>query len=213
MKSFREIGEKTGTDKVTFHGYDRFYPIFLEKYRNKEITMLEIGTNRKRSMALWEEYFPKGKLYGIDLHRFEFERGEIFKGNQADRSFLQEVVDKIGKRVDIIIDDGSHVPQNQLTSFIFLFDKLLKDGGIYIIEDIEKSYWKENNISIVEIFKDLVEKLNSEFVEPIDDFTVNNKTQEEIGMISFAYNCIFIIKKDERYKKFDGRKYRFNRKL
>jgi len=84
MKSFEEIGKDIGTDKITHHGYHRFYPIFLEKYRSKEINMLEIGTYKNKSLKLWGEYFPKSKIYGIDIGAgFKYARGQVFKGNQA----------------------------------------------------------------------------------------------------------------------------------
>ena len=37
-------------------------------------------------------------------------------------------------KFDIIIDDGAHTLSNILNNFIFFF-KLLKSGGIYVIED------------------------------------------------------------------------------
>ncbi len=43
-------------------------------------------------------------------------------------------------RYDIIIDDGSHVPQHQIISLACLLPAL-NPGGLYIIEDLETSYW------------------------------------------------------------------------
>ena len=43
-------------------------------------------------------------------------------------------------RYDIIIDDGSHVPQHQITSLACLLPAL-NPGGLYIIENVETSYW------------------------------------------------------------------------
>ena len=44
-----------------------------------------------------------------------------------------------GKKVELIVDDGSHVPEHQILSFNFLFKNLLSPGSTYIIEDIETS--------------------------------------------------------------------------
>ena len=41
---------------------------------------------------------------------------------------------------DVIIDDGSHLSFHQLFTFHHLFDAL-KDGGIYVIEDVHTSFW------------------------------------------------------------------------
>lgn len=42
-ESMEKIGGRTGTDKVLHHGYERFYPFFLEHLREKPVKMLEIG--------------------------------------------------------------------------------------------------------------------------------------------------------------------------
>jgi hypothetical protein len=44
------------------------------------------------------------------------------------------------KRFDIIIDDGSHVSKHIIKTFNFLFDYLV-DGGLYIAEDLQTSYF------------------------------------------------------------------------
>ena len=55
------------------------------------------------------------------------------QGNTDD---LQAFLDtkKVEGQLDFIIDDGSHHPQHQITSFKYLFEKGLKPGGVYIIE-------------------------------------------------------------------------------
>src|SRR5882757_9979464 len=65
----------------------------------------------------------------------------IFKGSQVDKEFLRNVIKKIGNP-DIIIDDGSHVNEHMIDTFKILFP-LLKDGGVYVVEDTQTSYWPE----------------------------------------------------------------------
>ena len=226
-RSFKDIGKSTGTDKVSQHGYHRFYPVFLEKFRDLPITMLEIGTDKNRSLKLWEEYFPLARIYGIDIgNGFMLERGEVFKGDQSDDIFLEGVIRKIGTKANLIIDDGSHKPEHQLDTFVYLFEKLLKEGGIYIIEDIETNYWKkgvcyENVIekgykhkgSIIEIFKEMIDKINKEFVKDKSVFgssPIPGKVQDKIGLISFQHNSIIIIKKDAESAPFENRRYRLS---
>ena len=55
-----------GTDKVSHHRYDKFYPYFVEGLRDKPINMLEIGLFHGSSFKMWKQYFPKGKK----LHNF-----------------------------------------------------------------------------------------------------------------------------------------------
>jgi hypothetical protein len=42
--------------------------------------------------------------------------------------------------IDIVIDDGSHLVSDVVSSLNFLFPHL-SEGGIYIIEDLHASYW------------------------------------------------------------------------
>ena len=66
---------------------------------------------------------------------------------------------KKGKRkFDIIIDDGSHQPAHQKTSFNTLWPNL-NDGGLYIIEDFHPFYNNKKHETVSWLF-DTVHKLN-----------------------------------------------------
>ena len=55
---------------------------------------------------------------------------------EANSAKNPEHIDKIKNiEFDFILDDGSHIMQNQYNTFINYF-KFLKNGGLYIIEDI-----------------------------------------------------------------------------
>jgi len=230
MESFEEIGNRTGTDKVLHHGYHRFYPLFLERYREATITMLEIGIADGSSLRLWEAYFPKARMYGIDISQgFETERGRIFRGRQADIPFLDTVIRGIGTHADLVIDDGSHKPEDQIATFNHLFCHLLAEGGTYIIEDIETSYWEhgycyDNLIekgyrhpsSVIEIFKHVPDCVNREFLKtdaPLHRLPVPVAVQRQIAAITFVQNAIIILKKNETFSKYDNREYRFRAML
>ena len=73
----------------------------------------------------------------------------IYTGDQSDAHFLEQMrVDLNHEQFDIIVDDGSHVPWHQLFTFEIMFDTWLKPGGLYIIEDVETSYWDGTNPKI-----------------------------------------------------------------
>jgi hypothetical protein len=57
----------------------------------------------------------------------------------GDESFLGKVLEETGP-LDIIIDDGSHINRDVLTSFHYLFPGL-RTGGFYVIEDLQTAYW------------------------------------------------------------------------
>lgn len=100
--------------------------------------VLEIGVESGNSLKMWEEFFPKATIYGIDVNeqclQHETHRIKIFIGNQGDPVFLRQVIESAGGSFDIIIDDGSHAAADQIASFTNLFPAL-STHGIYVIED------------------------------------------------------------------------------
>jgi len=153
--------------------YDR---LFLEyRAKNKPITILEIGVDRGGSIEIWEKYFPKGsKIHGVDINpqckEIHFsENITIHLGNASDRSFMEKTFENI--EFDIILDDGSHICSDVIETFKIMFPKL-KNGGLYVIEDMCASYWanygggKRKKGSSIEYFKNLVEALNADYLRP-----------------------------------------------
>jgi hypothetical protein len=141
------------------------------------------------------------------------ERGTVYKGDQTKISDLERISSEIG-RCDVIIDDGSHHPQHQIDCFNFLFSNLLKDGGIYIIEDIECSYWRPgtqiygyeiNDLNIVDFFSSIPHKINEEFS--------GLKNHKNISSITHYKNCIIIVKQSEEEIEENKRIYRFKDRL
>ena len=95
------------------------------------------------------------------------------------------------------MEDASHVAEHQLSTFYFLFKELLLPGGVYIIEDVECSYWKPKSkiygyetghLNIIDYFTKLNHQLNwryNQLENPLD-----------INTITFGPNCIIITKID-----------------
>ena len=95
---------------------------------------------RGGSLKLWRDYFPHGIVVGIDRklpQDFQLgERIQIFEGSQADEGFLSKVANATAPDgFDIIIDDASHIGALTKMTFWHLFDRHLKPGGLYAIED------------------------------------------------------------------------------
>ncbi len=229
--SFRALGEKYVTDKVNVHGYQRFYPQFLEHLRGQEMRMLEIGAHDGGSLNLWLDYFPKGKIYGIDIKKESvYPRGKVFCGDQGNRAFLDSVIEDIGGELDFVIDDGSHVPEHQVLGLNAMFATALKPGGIYIIEDIETSYFTGGIVygnamnygyqhpdSAITLFKEIVDSVNWKFVsdEARQQFTspVDEAVRSQISTMTFAQNCIILVKKDATSQPYDTGEYKFKSEL
>lgn len=144
---------KYKTDKHTNHHYiQNFYDKEFSVYKDREINLLEIGVWNGESMKLWSDYFTSAKmLVGVDT----FERVPIDKVMKQLNGYntglhkldsvncsdteLQEFKDLYHNDwldgFDIIIDDGLHTTDAQIKTFNN-FSSLMKEGGLYIIEDI-----------------------------------------------------------------------------
>ncbi len=132
------------TDKIKHHYLELYDPI-LSPWIDSELKLLEIGIHRGGSLKLWRDYFPHGRIVGIDLklpkNFFPGERVQVFEGSQADTGFLSEVAMKTAPEgFDLIIDDASHIGELTKTTFWHLFDRHLKPGGLYAIEDWGTGY-------------------------------------------------------------------------
>ncbi|HEY7717823.1 MAG TPA: class I SAM-dependent methyltransferase [Pedococcus sp.] len=149
--SLVDLAKKHGTDKWGAHRYAQHYHRHFEHLRDEPVRLLEIGVGGYshpakggQSLRMWKEFFPRGQVFGLDLHdksRLQEERIRIFRGDQGDPAALTAVADEIG-HLDIIIDDGSHFSEHVVTTFETLFPRLA-DNGLYAVEDLQTSYWPE----------------------------------------------------------------------
>jgi len=139
------------SDKWNYHWYAQHYEDLLRKCRRQKLNLLEIGIGGYdnpraggNSLRMWKDYLPNSHIFGIDIYDkspHDQHRIKTFRGSQADPVFLDKVVHEIGK-IDVMVDDGSHENEHILFTFSHLFP-LLADGGLYVIEDVQTSYWKE----------------------------------------------------------------------
>ncbi len=191
------------TDKFEHHveAYSRLF----EKFRDKNPTVVEIGTGQGGFLQVLKEYFgDKARIIGIDVSSFvpylEKLGFEMYRGFQGDPVFMNETVEKI-KPIDIVIDDGSHDSPDQITSLEILFPHL-SDGGIYAVEDIHTSYREKHfggyklPTSFIEYLKNLIDLMHiPEFGHSIKvDFP---NFVQHIKAIEF-YRSLVVIHKDLR---------------
>jgi len=165
--------KKYNTDKRNRHieYLDKYEELFAP-LQDKEINFLEIGVLAGESMKLWNDYFPNGNIYGIDV----FNRTELqeVKDNLSKFSNVVSVekVDSCGYEgdsvderdkyldtidegfFDIIVDDGLHNSQHQIATYYNFISKL-KPNGMYIIEDIKN--WDNHLQNLEEFFGDKIE--------------------------------------------------------
>lgn len=127
------------------HPFTPFYYDLFSKRRRSIKKILEIGIGRGASLSMWRDFFPNAQIYGIDHDpgtMFRDERIQTFFCNQSSRKDLEALIAKIGNDIDLLIDDGSHVPSDQVFTCLTLMP-LLKKDVIYIIEDVADMNIKE----------------------------------------------------------------------
>ena len=157
MKTYLcSLFEKYGSDKCPSinHSYSPVYNALLSPYRYKFKTILEIGIGTKQimepiigskyiagaSLRAWADFFPNAKVFGCDIDNsvlFEENRIKCYYTDQSKKESLLTTMRQIAEEeLDLIIDDGSHIPDHMILSFNTL-NEFLSDKGIYIIEDIK----------------------------------------------------------------------------
>jgi len=191
VEQFREQGGRS-TDKYWVHNYTQYYDTFFNSWQNRKIKLLEIGVARGASLILWEKFFKRGKFYGVDKSPRRWRRSlkghkriKIFVGNQNDTVFLKDKVAPAGP-YNIIIDDGSHVPEDQLASFTALWPHIRR-GGFYVIEDLHGNYGghkAKHGPKMMEVIQNQIKNV------------VADDNPGSICAIHAYYNIVFIQKRD-----------------
>jgi hypothetical protein len=207
--NLRRLAQLYGSDKWSDHWYAQHYEHHFNPRRLKKLTVLEIGIggykdarSGGRSLRMWRRYFPRSKIFGIDLYdKSPHNRRRIhtFQGDQSDPAFLRDVVSRIGTP-DIIIDDGSHINEHVIKSFETLFPLLAADG-IYVVEDTQTSYWPEFGGSNTELnsprtsmgmLKGLIDGLN--YVDLLGGNVRPTYFAQHLISLHFYHNIVFLYK-------------------
>ena len=145
MMTLQELSKKYGTDKhnrtmngmVLGHCYiDKFYTNVFSPLVEEPVKLLEIGVYHGASVKMWEEYFINGQITGIDIDP-KFPANSMPCVITADAYSTSGLKHFNDSSFDIIIDDGSHILDDQLY-VVRNYMRKLKPGGMLIIEDIQK---------------------------------------------------------------------------
>ena len=132
-----------GYDTDKSRGFLRNYQACFSRFSGS-VHLLELGVFHGGSLLLWRDYFEQGSIAGLDINEVqvpdESGRIKVYQGRQEDIDLLDRIGNESGP-FDIIIDDASHLAQPTKVSFWRLFDRHLKPGGVYVIEDWRVGYW------------------------------------------------------------------------
>jgi hypothetical protein len=130
LQELADLSIKFGSDKTR---YCPVYETYFCESRDRDLNFLEIGIGGYddpraggASLRMWESYFPRAKIFALDYHEKQAhaaERVKVFQGRQEDPVLLRRIANEIG-RIDIVLDDGSHVSEHVITSFGEFYAKI-----------------------------------------------------------------------------------------
>lgn len=190
--------------------WPHYFPIYarhLERFRGRQLKILEIGVYRGGGLELWQNYLgPGASVVGLDIDeaavRAARGRYPVVLGDQEDPEVLRGLEREHGP-FDIVIDDGGHTMGQQIVSIETLFP-LLNNDGIYLVEDCHTSYWPQfggalgSSGSFIEWAKGRVDELHSRHLREIDRTTVWATDLDGV----YFYDSVVVFGKQARFRPF-----------
>lgn len=118
-----------------FEAYERH----LARFVGRLPTIVEIGVYSGGSLLMWQEYFGAGcRIVGVDIKEecraYQAPGIDVVIGDQSDPAFWARFVERFPE-LDVIIDDGGHLAEQQIVTLEGLLPRL-RGGGVYICEDV-----------------------------------------------------------------------------
>lgn len=205
------LGQKNATDKSSdYHNYLNKYDFFLKGFKDEPVHVLELGVFNGSSLRMWEEYFTKAQIYGVDIEescrRYEGGRRHVIIQDLGEERLLEQLS---AAEPSVIIDDASHYTSHQIKALYHLFPAL-RAGGVYIVEDLGTNFntyadrgYQDSIVSCYEFCKaaaDVVtsgEKLEIERMHPacVPLKKEIESLAEQMEMISFLNESCIMVKK------------------
>jgi hypothetical protein len=194
------IMNSLGSDKGSgHHNYTKFYDFLFKNIKSdvKYFFELGLGTNNPQipsnmagfrngiggipcgSLRGWEKYFENANIMGADIDKdILIQEGNIktFYCDQTSESSIKDLCSNFNFKFDVVIEDGLHTFEaNKI--FLENFVGMLRDGGIYIIEDVDKRDFSDFESYI------LANKSKFKFMELVVIPNEENKSDNNIILI------------------------------
>lgn len=166
MDKLTQLAIKYKTDKWGKHNYTPvYYKLFENKGKRRAVKkVLEIGTAEGAGVYMYRDFFTHATIYGaeVDPKRVEMMRGkdriDVMLCDQSKQIDLINLIRHTGADLDLVIDDGSHKPEDQLFTCLQLCAGL-KKGAVYVIEDVAdesivkpiKEFFKNSDVQVLKL--------------------------------------------------------------
>jgi cephalosporin hydroxylase len=179
--------------------YFDIYDMHFDRFRGEPVTVLEIGIGGGGSLQMWKWYFGnKSKIFGVDIDPeklFKEARIKTYQCDQSNGNDLTVLMNKL-PRIDIVIDDGGHMMDQQIMTFDVVYP-YISDHGIYLCEDTHTSFYSEHGggpgrkRTFMTVMKKLIDQLSafhSRDQVPMTDFANSTNSMH-------FYNSVVVIEK------------------
>ncbi len=124
------------TDKGLQHSYLDVYSELFAPFKDEKINLIEIGIYLGGSVRLFSDWFTQANIIGYDVTE-EFIRVPLGRTKKILKDCKLFTLDEFKDfPPHIIIDDASHLIEDQLKMIEICYPQL-QEGGLLIIEDIE----------------------------------------------------------------------------
>tara|TARA_B100000963_G_scaffold85414_1_gene73021 strand:- start:996 stop:1739 length:744 start_codon:yes stop_codon:yes gene_type:complete len=192
LKSLDELFHYYGSDKAEIfkktneqgHGFSSFYKKKLERFKNKKINILEIGSYAGSSAAAFVKYLPNAQVFCFDINisnfKYKSKNIHVFGVDINNEKKIKKILNKIFtdykfEKFDLIIDDGSHNLKDILIS-LKLFFKVLQKNSLYVIEDFKHPNYYEYNKNLKHIFvNEFLDNIEKNKMSPSIIFSENEQ--------------------------------------
>jgi len=162
-----------GPGMLKWQHYFDIYERHLERFRGQAVNVVEIGVFGGGSLEMWRHYLGEDThVYGVDINpatrRHQGPGVDIFIGDQGDPAFWARFLERV-RCIDIVIDDGGHLPDQQAVTLEALLPHL-QPCGVYICEDIHGAF---------QPFNSMVDGLS----RPLNDLMITDPTSPRIAAV------------------------------
>ena len=141
------------TSKFKFLGYQDVYARVLSHIRGRSVRLLEVGVGvadprapsgmqnnhlAGASLTGWAHYLAGSEIHGADVDRRVLVDTDLYRTHyvdQRDPTTLGRLARELGPPLDVVIDDGLHIPEANANT-VAAFLPLLSPDGVLVVEDI-----------------------------------------------------------------------------
>ena len=201
VSALEELGRTHGPSKLPGDYLRRYAPL-LEPIRLVVTNVLEVGVEDGHSLRMWRDYFPNATINGVDVdpraRSHEGDRIRVWIADSTDPAQMERVVHEVGGPIQLMIDDGSHHPFDQIKTFKTLFP-FLEDRGFYFVDDVGGTRGPLR-LRALRAFMELAEGVNywpkevSAFHAPQMSFDIDNHWINNVVGVSFFRYLVLIEK-------------------